>query len=496
MSPGIVRFYFDSKAAMLVASLQFLAGEFEERVLVPVARLRADPTAALDLLIDLYLDPEIASPRKVSVWYSFWGEASSRQEYLDICGQKDQNFAALVHDLIERLAAQAPQPAPDPDAVALGLIGSLEMLWQQFAFQEESAIDRQAAKRRCRAYLRSVFPGRFPALELAGAPPAPRPDAAWVDADARRFRAELQLLRGEWQMIGRAAELAAEGDFLAVPIAAERVIAVRCAEGAVRVLRNCCPRLPHPLVEASRGWADEWRCDIHGLRFARDGSGLGAADAPELSRLQCLLLHGVILCRGGSTTATADPGVWQELAGREELLPQGRPMEWPVAADWKVLVAQWLASAPAATPLCSLVAPDGRQSGIGWSVDPAGAGDGGGARTRRRLKPPLPPLRWRFLAPNHLLEVRAAGLTVLQAVPVAPGRSLLRRWQFAAQGADRPTRVGDYLAQRATCPGRAAGRALAASAQQVAAQCAYPLTADRAPASAWFRAWLEARLAI
>ena len=29
MSPGIVRFYFDSKAAMLVASLQFLAAEFE-----------------------------------------------------------------------------------------------------------------------------------------------------------------------------------------------------------------------------------------------------------------------------------------------------------------------------------------------------------------------------------------------------------------------------------------------------------------------------------
>jgi AcrR family transcriptional regulator len=29
MSPGIVRFYFASKAAMLVASLQFLATEFE-----------------------------------------------------------------------------------------------------------------------------------------------------------------------------------------------------------------------------------------------------------------------------------------------------------------------------------------------------------------------------------------------------------------------------------------------------------------------------------
>ena len=53
--------------------------------------------------MDLYLDADIASPRKVSVWYSFWGEASSRQEYYDICGKKDEDFAALVRELMQRL---------------------------------------------------------------------------------------------------------------------------------------------------------------------------------------------------------------------------------------------------------------------------------------------------------------------------------------------------------------------------------------------------------
>ena len=101
MSPGIVRFYFASKAAMLVASLQFLAAEFEQQLLVPVTRLKSRPVAALELMVALYLDPEIASPRKVSVWYAFWGEASSRQEYYDICGQKDESFAVLVRELIQ-----------------------------------------------------------------------------------------------------------------------------------------------------------------------------------------------------------------------------------------------------------------------------------------------------------------------------------------------------------------------------------------------------------
>src|SRR5580692_7563559 len=189
MSPGIVRFYFASKAAMLVASLQFLAAEFEEQLLIPVMRLKSRPVAALEMMVDLYLDPEIASPRKVSVWYAFWGEASSRQEYYDICGQKDESFAALVRELIERLIVDASRPHLDPDGIALGLIGALEIMWQDFAFRTEHNIDRAAAKRRCMAYLRSVFPGQFraagdgsPHPVIASATPVRLPGWAYADA--------------------------------------------------------------------------------------------------------------------------------------------------------------------------------------------------------------------------------------------------------------------------------------------------------------------------
>jgi AcrR family transcriptional regulator len=161
LSPGIVRFYFNSKAAMLVAALEYLAAEFEERVLKPVAALKHSPVVALGLMVELYLDPEIASPRKVSVWYSFWGEASSRQEYLDICGQKDEDFAALVRELTATLIAQTGARHLDADGVALGLIGVLEVLWQGIAFQSEASLNRRALVARALAYLRSVFPGQF-----------------------------------------------------------------------------------------------------------------------------------------------------------------------------------------------------------------------------------------------------------------------------------------------------------------------------------------------
>ncbi len=194
-----MRFYFDSKDAMLLASLGYLAAEFEERVLVPVGRLKDSPARALELLVDLYLDPEIASTRKVSVWYSFWGEASSRQEYLDICGKKDEDFAVLVRQLMERLIAETGARHLDADGVALGLIGVLEVLWQGFAFQSEESIDRAAARERSLAYLRSVFPGSFAA---GRAPVADARLPAWAyceRASARaRARASAATRAGRW----------------------------------------------------------------------------------------------------------------------------------------------------------------------------------------------------------------------------------------------------------------------------------------------------------
>ena len=227
MSPGIVRFYFASKAAMLVASLQFLATEFEEQLLVPVGRLKSTPVAALELMVDLYLDPEIASPRKVSVWYAFWGEASSRQEYYDICGHMDEGFAALVRELIEQLIIDSGQSHLDPDGVALGLMGCLEMLWQDFAFRSEKDIDRIGAKGRCMAYLRSVFPGQFAASESPAAGHSRASGAAriaaWGYDSVRLLALERSLLfSGSWQLAGHRSQLRNDGDFIAPDLEIER----------------------------------------------------------------------------------------------------------------------------------------------------------------------------------------------------------------------------------------------------------------------------------
>ena len=429
LSPGIVRFYFDSKAAMLVASLEYLAAEFEQRVLLPVSQLRHTPVEALELLVALYLDPQIASPRKVSVWYSFWGEASSRQEYYDICGKKDEEFAALVRELIERLIAQSGAEHLDADGVALGLIGVLEVLWQTIAFQSESTIDRPASRRRALAYLRSVFPGQFatgaqpaemaprgtpagaqaagtaaagasgadaPPMQASlagqareavqGAPGARLP--AWAYAHAALLVAERdRLLRPAWQFIGHEAEVAAAGDFLSGELAGERVLIVRDERSRLRAFRNACRRRPHALVIARTGHFDgPIHCASHGLTYRLDGRLVHGETPGDLSALELGQLGRLILVRApaAATLPLADFGSAFDWSAFDRMLPAGM-QQIEVAADWKLIVERWLE------------APDSQRQ---------------------------------YLPPNQLLELRREAAWILQVIPMAPGRCRIQRFDF------------------------------------------------------------------
>jgi TetR/AcrR family transcriptional repressor of bet genes len=453
MSPGIVRFYFASKAAMLIASLQFLAAEFEEQLLVPVTRLKSRPVAALELMVDLYLDPEIASPRKVSVWYAFWGEASSRQEYYDICGQKDESFASLVRELIERLILETSQPQLDPDGIALGFIGVLEMLWQDFAFRTEADIDRPAAKRRAMAYLRSIFPGQFAALANdAGASGIDKRLAGWVYSNARLFAIEREsLFQDSWQFVAHQAQIPSPGDFLSADLGTERALVVRDAAGQVRAFRNSCSEAPHILMAARVGHVDFIQCAVHGLQFELDGRRRDARGAADLTGLDLRTVGDLILVRSAQRRRASggilDP--WADLPLPPASRPMGPPAETAIAADWKLVIEQWL----------ELTTSSGSRDADehGWS-----------ARSYRRLLQSAENFSWqrRFLTPNHRIELRPDGFTLLQVLPIGPGRSLLRQHDYTLCEAERPARAAEYLASRLNPYTRPSAIAVAESTQK------------------------------
>jgi nitrite reductase/ring-hydroxylating ferredoxin subunit len=194
-----------------------------------------------------------------------------------------------------------------------------------------------------------------------------------------------RLFRAAWQVVGHAVEVPAVGDFLTGDLGGERVLVVRDEKGILRAFRNACRRRPHALVTARTGhFSGAIPCVPHGLSYGLDGKLLHHGADGDLTPLEIKEKSGVILVRASGAAREGGPALtgWEGFA---ELVPVGE-REFDVAADWKLIVEQWLEGAPAA--------------------------------------------RGRYLAPNQLIEVWGGGAAVLRVVPVAPGRSRLVRLDY------------------------------------------------------------------
>jgi nitrite reductase/ring-hydroxylating ferredoxin subunit len=227
-----------------------------------------------------------------------------------------------------------------------------------------------------------------------------------------------RLFRPSWQLVGHEADIPRKGDYLTADLAGERVLVTRTAEGGIRALRNSCRKRPHALLTAERGHLSTTiSCDIHGVVYELDGR-LRSGDTPgDLIPLELALPGRFILVRA-LAARSADPAstALLEIAGAPsgdwESLPDLRPdgiSALAVAADWKIMVEQWLEALPR---------PQG---------------------TRRT-----------FLPPNQLLEVNAEGALLLQVIPQSPGRCLIRRLDYSVAGTD--------ARRNSSGPQRSAGR--------------------------------------
>jgi len=503
MSPGIVNFYFETKAALLIAALDYLAVEFEERVLVPLAALRHTPVVALRRLIELYLDPDIASARKVSVWYAFWGEANSRKEYYSICGKRDLAFSDLVQELIARLIAQTGLTQLNADAIALGLIGALEMTWQGIAFEDEEAFDRALAQRRCVAYLRSVFPGVFTATEeSASVDHGPLP--GWAYASANVVQAEIDgLFKKTWQFLALTHEIANAGDFLSTTIAGERILAVRDEAANLHLLRNLCNRRPHAVVyECAGHFENQIKCIADGARYGFDGSALDLG-LSTLEKITFITMGDAVFALLSGTSASWPPAYLSpsSFAGIAQASP---PATVSINCDWKIVIETWgdryLSQTP---PQQSSDAPLEKNAGLTIEMAiPQNAPNQAAASLQAYAQAiqqthPTSGLNWQrhLVWPNLLVEMRADGITVLRVSPVSVGRCAIEIRHYLKSGNDRAYAAASYLARRVWREWIKEDLQICQSMQPVIANANAPLSKDYAGEAGEFWRWLRLNLA-
>ncbi len=489
MSAGMVSFHFRGKDELLLATLQSLDAEFDGRMRVALEQAPDDPAARLRAIVDVYLDPVLADPRKVAVWFAFWGESRAREDYLRICGAADRAFAQIVTGLFAAL------PGIDPTAVepaASAFIGMLDAHWQSVLFEGEG-FDRARAVTLCNAFLDTVGAAGAGDTREPGASVAPPPRdveqpgreyptlAPWTYRSPALFDLEMtHLFKRHWLLVDHVSEIPEPGDYLTFDAAGERALIVRGDDGVIRAFHNVCRHRGSCLVEGARGHCERLIvCPFHGWAYGRDGAlhGVPAQKTFEgldkresgLVALDLEVWQGFVFVRfggDGPSVATLTRALDDELAPYR--LAQVQPLAWRYSevkpVNWKLIhdVDNEGYHVPIGHPaLQTLYGKDYRDTVVNdwvtasygtvefdsphWSV----------ARYQRLLPGfgHLPPERQRVWAyyglfPNQVLVTYPDMVEFYQTLPLDVGHTVFRGKTFALPDARREMRAVRYLNAR------------------------------------------------
>lgn len=110
-------------------------------------------------------------------------------------------------------------------------------------------------------------------LEEAYTIPAP-----WY-LDARVEQAEREQVFGRnWIAVGRADQVAAEGQFFTIEIAGEPIVVVRGSDGELRAFLNVCRHHAAAVANVPCGTVQHLRCPYHGWTYGLDGTLKGTPE--------------------------------------------------------------------------------------------------------------------------------------------------------------------------------------------------------------------------
>jgi phenylpropionate dioxygenase-like ring-hydroxylating dioxygenase large terminal subunit/AcrR family transcriptional regulator len=493
LSAGIVSFYFQTKSALLLATLEHVDGEFGRRQLQAFERVGDDPVRRLEAMIEVDFDPDVSSPSRIAVWNAFWGEARAREDYKRVCGAREAAEEHEVVALFERIADAGGYTHLDPAALGSAFYHLLSSL-PETMLEEDEPFDFEGAKATCRAFLASVFPAEFaaapakttPRRELAVVVPEAEPELGrlpvWTYRDPEFYELERRILFGrQWLLMGHTSHVPEPGDFMTLDAAGERALAIRGGDGALRAFHNVCQHRASRVVRGDSGsCSGAIVCPYHGWSYGFDGAlrGVPREEAFRdldrsrlgLSALELEEWQGFVFVRfGGDGPSVAESMRPFEAEARQYRLAEMKPWaefaSMTCAFNWKLFAENDSEGyhIPMGHPGLR------RLFGKSYS-DEAGSGEGSRAfsvlqekesprwseRAYQLLLPVVDHLpaglrrAWTYygLFPSAVLQVSPDLVDCYQVLPDGPDRCRIRSFAVALADDRREMRAARYLTSR------------------------------------------------
>ena len=161
LSHGIVNFHFNNKETLFIETLGFLAQEHYDHWHGAMKLAGPDPSKQLAAIIEVDFESTICSPKKLAVWFAFWGQANYRPAYLEIHDRHDQQRSHEIERLCGLIVDDGGYDRIDPIAAARSIEALIDGLWLNMLLYPK-ANRRIEAHNDCFVFLAGLFPKHFP----------------------------------------------------------------------------------------------------------------------------------------------------------------------------------------------------------------------------------------------------------------------------------------------------------------------------------------------
>jgi choline monooxygenase len=101
--------------------------------------------------------------------------------------------------------------------------------------------------------------------------------SSWY-TDGSLYELERRAVFGEWQMVGRADQVAKPGQYFTADVAGEPILVSRGSDGELRAFFNVCRHHAAVVMGEPQGTASAFRCPYHGWTYSLEGELRGTPD--------------------------------------------------------------------------------------------------------------------------------------------------------------------------------------------------------------------------
>jgi phenylpropionate dioxygenase-like ring-hydroxylating dioxygenase large terminal subunit/AcrR family transcriptional regulator len=473
LSTGIVGFYFQSKKALLLSTLEYVNSEFEQMQQEALEGVGDDPARQLKAMVQINFDPKVYDRGRVAVWNAFWGEAGTRDDYHRVCGAREAAEERQIVALFEKIGKEGNYSRLDAESLGRGFYYMLTSIIESRPRDRDAPFDFEGATATCFGFLSSIFPNEF-------ADDAPRVEPiavtsavaaiqefetlpSWVYHNPEFYELEKEFIfQRSWLLAGHASQAPEPGDYISLEAADERALVIRGDDRQLRAFYNVCRHRASRVVRGERGsCSGAIVCPNHGWSYDFDGKlrtvpaeeTFGALDKSRLGLPEIELEEwmGFVFIRfGGDRPSVANSLQLEQEVLRdfrtEEMKPCGRPYSQIHDFNWKLFAEN--------------DAEEYRNRSDGDSRGVASLRDGDvlawTQRMYQRLLPELEqlPADYRGAAayypifPASVLKISPDLVECLQALPVSPTQCRIRRFAVALEDDRREMRAARYLNAR------------------------------------------------